>query len=333
VLAAHASDEFEIDSFTYDAKPHQDETANKMQSLAPGRSIEGMSDEAAANIIREDKLDLLIDLSGHTSGRRLSLLGLRPAPVQACFIGYPSTTGFRGVDWLIGDENLFPPGAEKFYSEGLARAPDSFLAFAPPSTMPRPLLARRAGPITFGSLNHLPKLNDDVLRVWACVLNRVADSRLLLQCAAFAEAESIERIEKIFAAHGVARDQLSLTAPQPFAEAMKRYHEIDIALDPFPYNGGTTTAHALWMGVPVVTKAGDYFCRRMGVSLLNAAGLSQFTASDDDDYVQIATGLASDIQGGANMRAAILKSNASAALFDTKKYARSLAHIYRKMVS
>ncbi|MCA8887530.1 MAG: tetratricopeptide repeat protein [Parvularculaceae bacterium] len=333
VLRAHADLAIGVESFAYISKPRADDTARQMSALVAARSIDAMDDEAAARLIRSDNIDLLIDLSGHTSGRRLSLLGLRPAPVQACFIGYPSTTGFGAVDWLIGDWRLFPAGAEEFYAEKLARLPDAFLAFAPPVAMPPPRPRRAEGPVTFGSLNHLPKMNADVVRVWAEILNGAPGSRLFLQCAAFAEPETCEEIRRSFAAKGIAKERLTLSPPQPFHEAMKRYHEIDIALDPFPYNGGTTTAHALWMGVPVVSLTGDYFCRRMGESLLHAAGAQAHIAKDQCDYVRIAVDLADDIAGGRDVRGARLDANAGAPLFDTDKYARDLAVLYKQLVS
>ncbi|MEZ5895183.1 MAG: tetratricopeptide repeat protein [Parvularculaceae bacterium] len=333
VLRAHADPAFGVDSFAYIAKPRADDTARRMSALVAERMIDAMNDEAAAQLIRSDNLDLLVDLSGHTSGRRLSLLGLRPAPVQACFIGYPSTTGFGAVDWLIGDWRLFPDGAEQFYPEKLARLPDAFLAFEPPPAMPAPPPTRAEGPVTFGSLNHLPKLNADVVRVWAEILNGAPGSRLFLQCAAFAESETCEDVRRSFGAHGIAKERLTLSPPQPFHEAMKRYNEIDIALDPFPYNGGTTTAHALWMGVPVISLTGDYFCRRMGESLLHAAGGQAHITKDESDYVRVAVDLAADIEGGRDVRGARLAANRAAPLFDTAKYARDLAAIYKQLVS
>ncbi len=333
VLRAHANPAFGVDSFAYDSKPRADDTARNMSALVTARSIEGVDDDAAAQLIQADNIDLLVDLSGHTSGRRISLFGLRPAPVQACFIGYPSTTGFGAVDWLIGDWRLFPEGAEDFYSEKLARLPDAFLAFEPPPSMPAPRASRADGPVTFGSLNHLPKLNSDVVRVWAEILCAVPSARLFLQCAAFAEPQTCAEIGQSFAKFGVGKERITISPPQPFAEAMKRYHEIDIALDPFPYNGGTTTAHALWMGVPVISFAGDYFCRRMGASLLHAAGADAFIANDAREYVRIAVDLAAEIAGGRDVRGARLAANASAALFDTEKYAGDLAALYKQLVS
>lgn len=319
----------DIQSIAYDARPKRDGTAARMGALVTVKAIEALDDDAAADLIRKDDLDILVDLSGHTSGRRLAILGRRPAPVQACFIGYPSTTGYAAVDYLIGDGVLFPPGAEPLYTERLARLPASFLAFAPPPSMPAPIAARKDGPVVFGSLNHYPKLNDGVIALWAEVLRASTGGVLLLQCAAFAEPETRALTQRRFAAAGADPARLRLEGPQPFGEAMKRYAGIDIALDTFPYNGGTTTAHALHMGVPVVTLAGAYFCGRMGASLLMGAGRREWIAATREAYVNIAVSLAARIARGEHVRAELLKSNAAAPLFDARQWADDVAALYR----
>jgi predicted O-linked N-acetylglucosamine transferase (SPINDLY family) len=330
LIARHAA-RGDIVSIAYDARPKRDETATRMGGALTVKAIDALDDDAAADLIRSDGIDLLVDLSGHTSGRRLAVLGRRPAPVQACFIGYPSTTGYAAVDWLIGDGVLFPAGADRFYSEQLARLPNAFLAFAPPPSMPAPAARRKDGPVAFGSLNHLPKINDGVVAVWVRVLKAAPGSTLLLQCAAFAEEETRRETARRFAAAGIGADRLRLEGPQPFAEAMNRYAEIDIALDSFPYNGGTTTAHALYMGAPVVSLAGGYFCGRMGESLLAAAGRPEWIAATRDDYVSIAAGLAAQISGGAPVRETLLTSNRAAPLFDADQWADAVAAIYGKL--
>lgn len=332
LIERHKDKALGVESIAYDAKPRGDSTAARMGALIDVVSIEGLSDEEAADRIRRDDLDLLIDLSGHTSGRRLPVLGLRPASATASFLGYPSTTGFAGVGWLIGDGRVFPQGADDLYTERLARLPQSFLAFDPPQGMLKPAQRRIDGPVVFGSLNHYPKINDGVVDVWASILAAAPGSKLLLQCAAFAEQESVAETARRFAARNIGQARLNLQPPQPFEEAMRRYHEIDIALDPFPYNGGTTTAHALFMGVPVVALEGAYFCGRMGASLLAAANRPEWLAKTIDDYVAVAARLADRISAGEDVRGALLRSNASAPLFDLDAYARDVAALYREIV-
>lgn len=330
LIERHAA-QARIVSIAYDARPKNDGTAARMGKLVAVKPIDALDDDAAAALIRADDLDLLVDLSGHTSGRRLAILGRRPSPVQACFIGYPSTTGYAAVDYLLGDGAIFPPGSENLYTERLVRLPNAFLAFAPPPSMPAPAPARQEGPVVFGSLNHFPKLNDGVIALWAAVLAAAPGALLLLQCAAFAEPETRADIARAFAAHGIDAARLRLEGPQPFGEAMKRYAGIDIALDPFPYNGGTTTAHALHQGVPVVTLQGRYFCGRMGASLLAAAGRPDWIASTPEDYVRIAAGLAARIATGDPLRAGLLRSNQAAPLFDVDQWAEDVAAVYREM--
>lgn len=323
----------DIVQVAYDARPKRDGTAARLGALVTVKAIDTLDDDAAADLIRADDLDLLVDLSGHTSGRRLAILGRHPAPAQACFIGYPSTTGYAAVDFLIGDSALFPDSADALYKERLARLPQSFLAFAPPPSMPPPPSARKDGPVVFGSLNHYPKLNDGVIGIWAEVLKATPNSILLLQCAAFAEPQTRAAAERRFGAHGVGAARLRLEGPQPFGEAMKRYVEIDIALDTHPYNGGTTTAHALYMGVPVVSLQGRYFCGRMGASLLTAAGKSEWSVATKEEYVKVAAELADRVARGDPVRADLLKSNAKAPLFDARQWADDVAELYRGLTA
>ena len=332
VISAHADPAYGIQSIAYDAKPRLDATASTMSSLCEVRSISALSDASAAALIEEDGLDLLIDLSGHTSGRRLPILGLRPAPVQACFIGYPSTTGFSGVDYLISDEMLIPHNVEKYYSEKIARLPNSFLCFQPPAGMPAPDRKQQDG-VVFGSLNHLPKMNPAVFDAWADILIESPSSKLIMQCAAFAEPDTVAAIRRQFEKRKINPARLTLSGPQAFTQAMERYNEIDIALDPFPYNGGTTTCHALWMGTPVVTLAGDYFCGRMGASILTAASRPQWIAEAKTEYAEIAVELASDRDRLCETQQALKAEIASTPLCDKHCYAQSLVDLYREMTA
>lgn len=332
VIEAHSDPALGIETLAYDAIPRHDATAKQMSSLCEVRDISGLDDEAAAALIARDNLDILVDLSGHTSGRRLPVLGVRPAPVQACFIGYPSTTGFAAVDYLIADDILIPADRARYYSETIARLSGSFLCFRPPAGMPLATKkARQAGKIVFGSLNHLPKLNNRVVEAWAEILKRTPSADLLLQCAAFAEAETINAVRTLFEAHGVDGARLRLYGPQPFHQALRRYCEIDIALDPFPYNGGATTCHALWMGTPVVTLGGDYFCGRMGASLLSAARRTQWIAASIEEFVRLATELAADRNRLSDEHERLAAEIADTPLCDIERYAAALADLYREM--
>ena len=327
ILNHHADPIFQIESRVYNARPRRDKTADRMDKLCTQIDVEQLSDAAIADRMRNDQLDIVIDLSGHTSGHRLKVIGHRPAPITACYIGYPSTTGYQAVDKLIGDETLFPSGSEYLYTEKIIRL-KSWLSFSPPPDMPDPKPKQGSGPIIFGSLNHLPKLNDKVISTWARILREVPDSRLLMKCAAFAEIGTADAIRERFSQAGAPIDRLDLEEPQKFSEAMKAYHRMDIALDPFPYNGGTTTVHALSMGIPVITYSGDYFCGRMGASLLNAIDKSEWIAVDVDEYVANAKALAVQIKSGNFQHRDFLHQISGSRLFDTHNHAADLAQHY-----
>ncbi|MFT5948158.1 MAG: protein O-GlcNAc transferase [Paracoccaceae bacterium] len=292
--------------------------------------VHALDDATLAQRIADDGVDLLIDLSGHTRGNRLAMFAHRPAPVSASMIGYPHSTGAPQIDWLIGDAAMHPPGAA-LASERIARLPNGFLCFAPPPGMPEVTgAAPRGGPV-FGSLNHLPKLGDATLALWGRVMAAVPDARLLIKCGALADPEIARALAARLAGHGIARGRLILEGPQPFTEAMRAYHRIDIALDPIPYNGGTTTAHALWMGVPVVALAGSRACGRMGVGLLTAAGHSEWIAPDPAAYVAIAADLADGLAGLRAGRIALHRSVKASAMCDVEGNARALMEIYRSI--
>jgi uncharacterized protein (TIGR03032 family) len=284
----------QVEPTVYLSQQGGDDTARQLLGVAKTRSVKALQDAAAAQLIAEDELDVLLDLSGHTANNRLGILTFCPAPVQACFVGYPSTTGHPCIDFVIGDGMLIPPEHEGAYSETVARLPNSFLCFDPPADMPDPAFPALGDRVRFGSLNHLPKLNPQVIDLWARVLAAAPNTDLVLKCGAFSEVEVRHLISARFAARGVDPARLILEGPEGFASAMRAYHRIDIALDPFPYGGGTTTCQALFMGTPVVTLAGDRFSARMGVSLLTAAGHPEWIAQDKDAYVEIAVQLAAD---------------------------------------
>lgn len=327
LLRAHRG--HRIDSIVYDSGAPAKLAEGQMQDVAHVRTVGELDDRGLAKTIAADNLDLLIDLSGHTQGTRLAVMAYRPAPVQACFIGYPHSTGFGPVDYLIADPIVAPESAERLVSERIARLPHAFLCFVPPQSMPRPNPRKPVGPVVFGSLNHLPKITEPTLALWAKVLDAVPDSRLLMKCAAFREDEARNRYRRHFAAKGIADNRLTLEGPEPFAQAMRAYDRIDIALDTMPYNGGTTTCHALWMGVPVVTLAGDNFCGRMGASFLNAAGCSELIATDELDFVDIASRLTGNVQDLVRLKTSIRETLPDSPLCDIQSYASDVAELYR----
>lgn len=250
------------------------------------------------SLVEADKIDVLIDLAGHTSYAQMALFAQRMAPVQATYLGYPGSTGVPNMDWLIGDVVVTPPEHDHLYSERIARLPGTVFCFAPGDQYPAPAFASETAtrPLTFGSFNNIPKLTPRTIRLWSAILRALPDARLLLKAASFQDRGAISRYQRLFAAEDVDAGRLEFRGPTGLADMMQEYGEIDIALDPVPYNGGTTTLQALWMGAPVLTMAGDHFVSRMGASFMQAAGLPAWVVVDDDSYIQTAVRMAADRQ-------------------------------------
>ncbi len=259
------------------------------------RQIEALSDADAAERILADRVDVLLDLSGHTVGHRLGVFQLRAAPVQATYCAYPATTGLAAMDYRLVDTSTDPFGNDAACTEKLVRLDPCFLAYRPNPDAPTPREARPPGAITFGSFNATSKLSPRTLDTWARILHAVPGSVLFLKSIQLTDPEFQSDLAARFAALGVGRERLRLAgATVTTLEHLNLYQEIDIGLDPFPYNGTTTTCEALWMGVPVVALAGVMHAGRVGVTLLKNVGLESLVARDTDDYVAIAAGLARD---------------------------------------
>ena len=259
----------------------------------------GATHFTAAQMMRQvenDRIDILFDLAGHTGQQRMTMFARRMAPVQVTFLGYPGSTGVPNMDWILGDPVVTPADADALCSERVWRLPNTVFCFAPADTYPFPEMAGALAtrPLTFGSFNNIAKLTPLTVRLWARVLQAVPTSRLLLKAPSFGDALAQQRYRNLFAQHGVDPARLLFRGATPLHEMMAEYGDVDIALDPVPYNGGTTTMQAMWQGVPVVVKAGGHFVSRMGASFMTAAGLSEWVANDDDHYVEIATRMAAD---------------------------------------
>lgn len=291
------------------------------------------NDSQLARRIEEDGIDILLDLSGHTSRQRMSLFGQRAAPVQATFLGYPGSTGVPNIDWLVADAVVAPVGSEGLFSEQLARLPHSVFCFAPETAYPYPVYgpshAERL--LTFGSFNNVPKLTPHTVKLWAAVLKEVPGSRLLLKAPSFKDEGAIEAFAQRFLAEGIARQRLAFRGPVGLTDMMAEYADVDIALDPVPYNGGTTTLQALWMGVPVVVKAGGNFVSRMGTSFMLAAGLDDWVAESDADYVRIAAAMARDRQALLSLKQGLRERLLAAPAWNIDQYTRDFEAVLRHM--
>ena len=295
ILAAQDRDRFEI--FGYADVLQPDATTRRLQSYADHwRSLVGLSDGQAAQRIRRDDIDILVDLAGHTGGNRLLAFACKPAPIQMSYLGYLGTTGLSAIDYYITDAHADPPGlSEAHYQEPLIRLPECGFCYAPgpaPEVNPEPP-SRQSGQVTFGCLNNPAKVSDEVLALWSRVLAAVPGSCLLLRAEAGRSAE--RRTRDLLTARGIAPERLDFAGQTATRFAyLELYHAVDIALDPFPYNGVTTTCDALWMGVPVISLAGRMSVSRQGVRFLRTVGLDELLAETPEDYVRIATELAGD---------------------------------------
>lgn len=276
-----------------------------------------------ATQIQAASIDILIDLSGHTAHNLLPVFAWKPAPIQASWLGYVATTGLEEIDYLIADNFSVPKEMESQFVEKVWRMPETMICFTPPAyDIPVSLPPATAnGFITYGSFNNLTKMNDAVVSLWSQILHSVPGSKLLLNTKQLNDAAIRDKTWKRFAAHGIGHERVILEFVTPRANSLAAYSRIDIALDPFPYNGGTTTAEALWMGVPVLTLAGDRLAGRMGVSQLSNVGLTDWIASDESDYLSKAKTLA-DIPRLTETRAGLRQQVLASPIFDAPRFAR-----------
>jgi predicted O-linked N-acetylglucosamine transferase (SPINDLY family) len=332
VLAHHDRANFEVICYSTTSAP--DALTDRLKAHASlWRDCSGWSNLKIADLIEFDGVDILVDLAGHTAQNRAGVMRAKPAPVQALYIGYPGTTGLPEMDYLVADARLCPPGSERYYSEKIARVEGSFWCYQPPRTAPpvSPPPAARNGYVTFGSYNALQKLTDVTFELWINVLRAVPSSRLALKSLTFADEPARAATHRCFVGAGIAPERIAVLPPTDPARFLAEYGRLDIALDPCPYNGGTTTCEALWMGVPVVTLAGERFCARMGLALLENVGLPELVARTPDDYVRIATELAADLPRLAALRASLRDRMAASPICDAPRAARELEAAYRAM--
>jgi predicted O-linked N-acetylglucosamine transferase (SPINDLY family) len=318
----------------YHCRAVRDDMTHRLAAAATEwHEAAGLDDDTLAAQIRADRIDILFDLSGHTADGRLLVFARRPAPIQVSWIGYVGTTGLKAMDYLLADRYHVPPEAEPQYCERVLRMPDGYVCYDPPAEAPAvgPLPASERGGITFGCFNNAAKLTPEVIALWAEVIRSVPDSRLLLAAAALGGAAVRERIAAGFTAAGAERDRLEFQGTLPWTKLLALYNRVDIALDPFPYSGGLTTCEALWMGVPVVTLPGETFASRHSFSHLTNVGLTETTARDRQDYIEIAARLAGDLPHLAALRAGLRDQMARSPLCDGPRFARNLIEVLRNV--
>lgn len=330
LLHHHDSDQFEITLYANQAQSDK-MTERFKRSAQHWCRIAGWSDDQVTERIRHDQIDILVDLALHLVSNRLLVFARKPAPVQVTFAGYPGSTGLRAIDYRLTDPCLDPPGLDDaFYAEESYRLPHSFWCYDPQSEEPAvsPLPALAKGLVTFGCLNNFCKVNDEVLTLWASVLAAVPESRLLLLAG---EGRHRQRTRDFLARHGIATERVAFSSTLPRPEYLALYHQVDIGLDTFPYNGHTTSLDAFWMGVPVITLVGHTVVGRAGLSQLTNLGLEQLAASTEQDFVRLAVDLAADLPRLEALRSGLRGRMQGSPLMDAVGFTRGIEQAYREM--
>ena len=334
ILTHHDKEQFEMYCFSSVISP--DETTEHMKSLVHHWiQIVGLSDEEIVAQIRRSRINILVDLAGHTANNSMRVFAQKPAPVQVSYLGYPNTTGLATIDYRLTDTYADPPGnSEEWYTEQLARLNPTAWCYRPMGNPPivSELPSREKGYTTFGSFNTFPKLNEKVLKMWGELLSKESEARLFLKAKSFADLSVQKRVMEHFRAFGISEERILLRPQETlYNQHLELYNEIDIALDPFPYHGTTTTCEAMYMGVPVVTLEGEVSHSRVGVSLLNQVGLEHLIANTSEEYVRIASTLAYDLDALAELRKSLRSRMEKSPLMDEVGFTKGLEAAYRDM--
>ena len=330
LLESHDHESFEV--FCYASVRIPDTMTGRCRAHADvWRDVLGLSDEQLANAVRQDQTDILVDLSMHAGSHRLLVFARKPAPVQVTYLAYCGTTGLSTMDYRLTDPYLDPPGQdERFYCEQSVRLPETYWCYQPvietPPVNPVPVL--KGGPFTFGCLNNFCKVTPPALAAWSRLLQAMPDARLLLYARAGGHRD---RVRGVLAERGISTERLAFVDFLPLEEYFDVYQRIDVALDTFPYGGGTTTCDALWMGVPVVSLAGQTAVGRGGASILSNVGLPELVAHDAEQYVRIAVDLANDLPRLSELRATLRNRMQASPLMDAPRFARNVEAAYREM--
>lgn len=316
-----------VELIAYSTDSREDEVTARLKPHFSGwKSLVGLSDKDAARLIHDDGIHVLLDLSGHSSGNRLSVFAWKPAPVQVSWLGYFATTGLDAMDYFIADEMGVPESNRGQFVEKIKYLADTRICFTAPvvaievSSLP----AIANGFITFGCFQNMAKVRDEVLDLWAEVMNASPNSKLRWQCKSFRDVSVVNELKKRMLDHGVTSDRIVLVGPTLRDAYLAAHAEVDVILDTFPFTGGTTTCEALWMGVPTLTLAGNTLIARQGASLLSAAGLADWVAETKADYVTKALAFTCDFERLASLRAGLRKQVLASPLFDAQRFASNM---------
>lgn len=335
VLAAHDPAQVTVYCYSDVKKPDVVTRQLKEQHHVIWRDCSAMNDASLQELLQQDQIDVLVDLAGHTALNRLPLFAGRAAPVQVSWIGYPNSTGLMEMDYRISDAWVDPPGVtDSLHTEELIRLPDSFLCYRPGADFPDvgSLPCQTNGYVTFGSFSNFKKVTPDILDLWARILAKVPDSRLVFRARGLSRDRFMRDIAPLFLRHQVAPERISVLGhARSVVGNLEGYHTIDIALDTFPYHGTTTTCESLCMGVPVVTRAGGSHVSRVGVSLLHSVGLPELIGNSPEEYCALAVALAADTARLAVLRSSLRDRLLASPLADNSTFTRHLEEVYRKI--
>jgi predicted O-linked N-acetylglucosamine transferase (SPINDLY family) len=333
-LLGHLNKE-RLEIFCYSDVGDPDSVTDRLKNLADHwRDIAGLPDQRVAEMVRSDELDILVDLTMHMQGNRLLVFARKPAPVQVTWLAYPGSTGLRTIDARVTDPYLDPPDGQtdRFYSERSLRLPATFWCYDPLSDEPAvgPSPAARDERVTFGCINNFAKINDGAIDLWTRVLRGVSDSRLLLLAGPGAHRQrALERFER----DGVDGGRIEFISPCPRPRYLELYHRIDVGLDPFPYNGHTTTLDELWMGVPLVTMPGATVVGRGGASILSNLGVPELIADSPEAYVRLAVALAHDVSRMERLRRELRDRMRASPLMDHARFAADMETLFRGLIA
>src|SRR5262245_1659282 len=329
---AASLDPAEVEAYCYSNSTVDDDmTARIRQAVHAFRPIAGLSDAEADAVIQRDQIDILVDLAGHTAGNRLSLFALKPAPVQMLTQGYLDTSGLTAMDYFVTDRWVVPPEDEASFSEKILRLPNAHFCFAP-TGLDIPLTARAAGqPLTLGSFNNWNKVSGETIALWARVMAEIPDCRLFLKSGRFDDPVLRRDAIDQLAVHGVGESRLLVEGFTTREELLAAYNRVDIGLDPFPYNGCTTTIEALWMGVPVVALRGKRSVARASEAILTVVGAPHLVATDADAYVSIVKALAADRKALDDSHGKLRAMTENSPICDCRQFARDMMRLYRRM--
>jgi predicted O-linked N-acetylglucosamine transferase (SPINDLY family) len=326
----HDAREFEI--FAYYTGTKQDAvTAQLRDNVNHWIQCANAPDGQLAELIRADGIDVLVDLAGHTAGNRLLVFARKPAPVQVGYLGYPSTTGLSSIDWRLVAAETDPAGSEQWHTERLWRLQGSMWCYRPATAAPvmrAETPARGRGYITFGSMNNIAKISDAAVRTWSAVLKAVPGSRLVMTNVATAAAD---RMRQRFVCCGVEGNRLRLEGRLATGAYRELLAQVDIALDPYPYNGTTTTCEVLWEGIPVVSLKGEASVARSGYALLKLMGLEELVGRSEEEYIAIAANLAGNVAWLERIRRGLRTRMEASALRDEVGFTRGVEAAYRGM--